>query len=126
MGRISKQIIFFWTLVLSGCEQDAIIVLPNEYCIVRKNNKIYQISLTITDNKDSIILADYFLNKGNGNKFCLKNWKNDFDSGWSQEKEKLVYKNCTYKVQTSFQDDRFHQPLIFTIDSIGNIIVENK
>lgn len=123
MGRISKQVIFISIVVFFGCRKDSIFVLPEEYCIIRKYNKINQISITITSiDNDSLILADYFSNKGNSRKFCLKNWNKDFQSGWSQDRDELIYGNCKYIVETSFQDDRDHQPLIFSTDSMGNIL----
>jgi hypothetical protein len=126
MGRISKQVIFLSIFIFSGCKQDAILVLPKEYCIVRKYDKIYQINIEITSiDKDSLILADYFSNKGDSNRFCLKNWENDFESGWSKGKVELVYKNCNYVVEISFQDDRVHQPLKFSIDSMGDIKIDS-
>lgn len=126
MGRISTQIIFISMVVFFGCRQDSILVLPEEYCRIRKYNKIYQINITITSSSnDSLILADYFSNKGDSNKFCLKNWNKDFQSGWSQDRGELIYGNCKYIVETSFQDDRDHQPLLFSTDSMGNILTDS-
>ncbi len=123
MGRLSKQVIFILFISLCGCKKNSIYVSPDEYCIIKKYDKIYQISLEIiSTNNDSLVLADYFTNKGNGSKFCLKSWKNDFESGWAKHDNELIYNNCKYIIKTTFQDDRYHPPLIFTIDAIGNII----
>ena len=127
MERLSKQMIFILTIALFGCKKNTIYIIPTEHCIQKKHGKIYQISLEVTATyNDSLMLADYFINKGNGSKFCLKSWKNDFESGWSKSKNELIYKNCKYIVRTSFQDDRVHEPLVFTTDSMGNILLENK
>lgn len=127
MGRLSKQVIFILFIALCGCKKNSIYVLPDEHCIIKKYGKIYQISLEVTTtNNDSLVLADCFINKGNGSKFCLKSWKNDFESSWSKSNNELIYNNCKYIVKTSFQDDRVHEPLVFTTDSIGSILLENK
>lgn len=119
---LPKQMIFISIFLFLGCKQDPILVLPKDYCIIRKHNKIYQICIEITSiDKDSLILTDCFTNKGNTNKFYLNNWNNNFESGWSQSTTKLVYINCNYVVKTSFQDDRAHQSLRFKTDSMGNI-----
>jgi hypothetical protein len=127
MERLSKQVIFALIILIFGCKKNSIYILPDEQCIIKKYGKIYQISLEITtNNNDSLILADYFTNKGDGNKFCLRSWKNNFKSGWSKPHDDLMYNNCKYVVKTSFQDDRAHSPLVFITDSNGNILLENR
>jgi hypothetical protein len=130
MELISKPIkhITLTVLLFIGCQKDSILILADQHCIVRKSNKkIYQLCLEVRKlQNDSLILADCFINKGKGNKFCLRSWMSDYQSSWSQSKDELIFKNCKYIVQTSFRDDRTHPPLVFTTDSIGNILLENN
>ena len=128
MGTISRQIAFillFFSFI-TGCREDSIQILKDEYCLSRKSKrKIYHIVLTIkTIDNDSLVFTNIFTNKNNSNKFCFKSWKIEYDSKQLRNQENLIYNNCRYEVLTSFQDDRMHPPLVFTTDSTGNIILE--